>query len=74
MDVEKESSSGGLSDAGAWALNVISSVGVIMANKKLMSSHGGYAFTYGLSSVILLTFLFITFVIYILVIVRCKLI
>lgn len=46
MEVEKEST--GLSDAGAWALNVISSVGVIMANKKLMSSHG-YAFSYGLS-------------------------
>ncbi|XP_074378221.1 UDP-rhamnose/UDP-galactose transporter 3-like [Apium graveolens] len=43
MEVEKEQS--GLSDAGAWALNVISSVGVIMANKKLMSSHG-YAFSF----------------------------
>ncbi|KAK1393435.1 UDP-galactose transporter 2 [Heracleum sosnowskyi] len=43
MEVVKEAS--GLSDVSAWGLNVISSVGVIMANKQLMSSHG-YAFTY----------------------------
>lgn len=32
-----------VSDVGAWAMNVISSVGIIMANKQLMSP-GGYAF------------------------------
>ncbi|XP_044475988.1 UDP-rhamnose/UDP-galactose transporter 2-like isoform X1 [Mangifera indica] len=32
-----------VSDVGAWAMNVISSVGIIMANKQLMSS-SGYAF------------------------------
>lgn len=30
---------------GAWAMNIISSVGIIMANKELMSSDG-YAFTF----------------------------
>lgn len=46
MEVEKKS--GGVSDMGAWAMNIISSVGIIMANKELMSSDG-YAFTFGLS-------------------------
>ncbi|KAL6571941.1 UDP-rhamnose/UDP-galactose transporter 1 [Orobanche minor] len=32
-----------VSDVGAWAMNVISSVGIIMANKQLLSTHG-YAF------------------------------
>ncbi|KAI4390037.1 hypothetical protein MLD38_002192 [Melastoma candidum] len=41
MDGEKKSSA--VSDIGAWAMNVVSSVGIIMANKQLMSS-GGYAF------------------------------
>ncbi|XP_048129763.1 UDP-rhamnose/UDP-galactose transporter 2-like isoform X2 [Rhodamnia argentea] len=41
MEGEKKSSA--VSDAGAWAMNVISSVGIIMANKQLMSA-GGYAF------------------------------
>ena len=36
-----------VSDVGAWAMNIISSVGIIMANKQLMSS-GGYGFTFGL--------------------------
>lgn len=45
MEVEKKS--GGVSDMGAWAMNIISSVGIIMANKQLMSSDG-YAFTFGL--------------------------
>ncbi|KAL5562274.1 hypothetical protein UlMin_032021 [Ulmus minor] len=32
-------------DFGAWAMNIVSSVGIIMANKELMSSHGfGFAF------------------------------
>ncbi|CAL5383243.1 unnamed protein product [Camellia sinensis] len=35
-----------ISDVGAWAMNVISSVGIIMANKQLMSLNG-YAFTFG---------------------------
>ncbi|CAM8986833.1 hypothetical protein QQ045_007045 [Rhodiola kirilowii] len=32
-----------VSDVGAWAMNVISSVGIIMANMQLMSS-AGYGF------------------------------
>ncbi|OMO94658.1 hypothetical protein COLO4_16223 [Corchorus olitorius] len=40
---EKRSSA--VSDVGAWAMNVISSVGIIMANKQLMSS-SGYAFSF----------------------------
>lgn len=38
--------SGGVSNVGAWGMNVVSSVGIIMANKQLMSSNG-YAFTFG---------------------------
>lgn len=34
----------GVSDVGAWAMNVISSVGIIMANKQVMS---GYNFRFG---------------------------
>ncbi|KAK4751548.1 hypothetical protein SAY87_005030 [Trapa incisa] len=34
-----------VSDVGAWAMNVISSVGIIMANKQLMFS-GGYGFSF----------------------------
>ncbi|EPS70342.1 hypothetical protein M569_04417, partial [Genlisea aurea] len=44
MQVERKSESA-LSDVGAWGMNVISSVGIIMANKQLMSS-GGYAFSF----------------------------
>ncbi|KAJ9673167.1 hypothetical protein PVL29_023028 [Vitis rotundifolia] len=43
MESDKKSSS--VSDVGAWAMNVISSVGIIMANKQLMSA-GGYAFSF----------------------------
>ncbi|KAK9112225.1 hypothetical protein Scep_019744 [Stephania cephalantha] len=43
MESEKKSSS--VSDVGAWAMNVVSSVGIIMANKQLMSS-SGYAFNF----------------------------
>ncbi|XP_047323741.1 UDP-rhamnose/UDP-galactose transporter 2-like [Impatiens glandulifera] len=39
------SSSSSVSDVGAWAMNVISSVSLIMANKQLMSA-GGYGFTF----------------------------
>ncbi|KAG6524654.1 hypothetical protein ZIOFF_014589 [Zingiber officinale] len=42
MDLEKKPV---VSDVGAWAMNVISSVGIIMANEQLMSPHG-YAFCY----------------------------
>ncbi|KAE8716814.1 UDP-galactose transporter 2 [Hibiscus syriacus] len=44
MDVVKKQSSA-VSDVGAWAMNVISSVGLIMANKQLMSP-AGYAFVF----------------------------
>ncbi|CAN8304564.1 unnamed protein product [Cochlearia groenlandica] len=39
------SSSSSVSDVGAWAINVTSSVGIIMANKQLMSS-SGFAFSF----------------------------
>lgn len=45
MEAEKKSSSA-VSDVGAWTMNVISSVGIIMANKQLMSN-SGYAFSFG---------------------------
>ena len=35
-----------VSDAGAWAMNILSSVGIIMANKQVMSA-AGYDFRYG---------------------------
>ncbi|XP_068665808.1 UDP-rhamnose/UDP-galactose transporter 2-like isoform X1 [Aristolochia californica] len=34
-----------VSDVGAWAMNVVSSVGIIMANKQLLSP-SGYAFSF----------------------------
>uniref|UniRef100_A0A7C8YWQ1 Sugar phosphate transporter domain-containing protein n=1 Tax=Opuntia streptacantha TaxID=393608 RepID=A0A7C8YWQ1_OPUST len=43
MESEKKPSA--VSDVGAWAMNVVSSVGLIMANKQLMSSNG-YAFSF----------------------------
>ncbi|KAD3338150.1 hypothetical protein R6Q59_027117 [Mikania micrantha] len=43
--MEAEKKSWGVSDAGAWGMNVISSVGIILTNKQLMSS-GGFAFTF----------------------------
>ncbi|RRT46844.1 hypothetical protein B296_00054165 [Ensete ventricosum] len=43
MDLEKKPV---VSDVGAWAMNVVSSVGIIMANKQLMSPNG-YAFGFG---------------------------
>ncbi|KAL6509917.1 UDP-rhamnose/UDP-galactose transporter 1 [Orobanche gracilis] len=42
MEGEKKSTAA-VSDVGVWAMNVISSVGIIMANKQLLSTHG-YAF------------------------------
>ncbi|MCE5165874.1 UDP-rhamnose/UDP-galactose transporter 1 [Datura stramonium] len=42
MESEKKSA---VSDMGAWAMNVVSSVGIIMANKQLMSANG-YSFTF----------------------------
>lgn len=46
MEQSEKKSAGAVSDVGAWAMNVISSVGIIMANKQLMSA-SGYAFTFG---------------------------
>ncbi|XP_044511786.1 UDP-rhamnose/UDP-galactose transporter 2-like [Mangifera indica] len=43
--MESERKPSAVSDVGAWAMNVISSVGIIMANKQLMSS-SGYAFSF----------------------------
>ncbi|KAK6939160.1 Sugar phosphate transporter domain [Dillenia turbinata] len=43
MEAEKKASA--VSDVGAWAMNVVSSVGIIMANKQLMSPKG-YAFSF----------------------------
>ncbi|GLJ55535.1 hypothetical protein SUGI_1192810 [Cryptomeria japonica] len=42
MDSEKKSS---VSNVGAWAMNIISSVGIIMANKEVMS-RAGYDFRF----------------------------
>jgi hypothetical protein len=44
MEAEKKTPV--VSDLGAWGMNVVSSVGIIMANKQLMSS-AGYAFSFG---------------------------
>ncbi|XP_028073515.1 UDP-rhamnose/UDP-galactose transporter 2-like isoform X2 [Camellia sinensis] len=46
--MEREKSSSAVSDVGAWAMNVISSVGIIMANKQLMSP-SGYGFSFGMN-------------------------
>lgn len=43
---KKDDKKGGVSDAGAWAMNIISSVGIIMANKQVMSK-GGYDYRFG---------------------------
>uniref|UniRef100_A0A5B7B006 Putative UDP-galactose transporter 2 n=1 Tax=Davidia involucrata TaxID=16924 RepID=A0A5B7B006_DAVIN len=43
MEGEKKSSA--ISDVGAWAMNVVSSVGIIMANKQLISANG-YDFSF----------------------------
>ncbi|PNX71074.1 UDP-galactose transporter 2-like protein, partial [Trifolium pratense] len=43
MESEKKTSP--ISNFGAWGMNVVSSVGIIMANKQLMSNNG-YAFTF----------------------------
>ncbi|KAI3745553.1 hypothetical protein L6452_07953 [Arctium lappa] len=43
--MERDKKSSPVSDVGAWAMNIISSVGIIMANKQLMSANG-YAFTF----------------------------
>lgn len=45
-----------VSDVGAWAMNVVSSVGIIMANKQLMSP-SGYAFAFGSVSLFCIFFL-----------------
>ncbi|EEF52951.1 UDP-rhamnose/UDP-galactose transporter 2 [Ricinus communis] len=43
--METENKKSAVSDVGAWAMNVVSSVGIIMANKQLMSANG-YAFSF----------------------------
>lgn len=43
--MESENNKSAVSDVGAWAMNVVSSVGIIMANKQLMSNTG-YAFSF----------------------------
>ncbi|CAH9074853.1 unnamed protein product [Cuscuta epithymum] len=43
MESDKKSSA--VSDVGAWAMNVFSSVGIILANKQLMSNNG-YSFSF----------------------------
>ena len=43
MEKEKKSP---VSDVGAWGMNIVSSVGIIMANKQLMSPTG-FAFGFG---------------------------
>ncbi|KAK8636640.1 hypothetical protein V6N13_124382 [Hibiscus sabdariffa] len=45
MEAEKKHSSSAVSNVGAWALNIISSVSLIIANKHLMSPTG-YAFSF----------------------------
>ncbi|KAF1885109.1 hypothetical protein Lal_00028998 [Lupinus albus] len=43
--MENEKKASAISDVGAWGMNIVSSVGIIMANKQLMSN-GGYAFSF----------------------------
>lgn len=42
-----------VSDAGLWAMNILSSVGIIMANKQVMSA-AGYDFRFGKKTSMLL--------------------
>lgn len=56
---KKDEKKSGVTDMGAWAMNIISSVGIIMANKQVMSRSGyNYRFgkegAYGRTSVALL--------------------
>lgn len=52
MEDRKSSS---VSDVGAWGMNIVSSVGIIMANKQLMSQTG-FAFSFGLYLFLLFQF------------------
>lgn len=45
-----------ISNVGAWGMNIVSSVGIIMVNKQVMSS-SGYGFCFG-NSIFILCFLF----------------
>ncbi|XP_024367862.1 UDP-rhamnose/UDP-galactose transporter 1 isoform X2 [Physcomitrium patens] len=45
LPVEKKEEKKAVSDVGAWAMNIISSVGIIMANKQVMSK-AGYDFRF----------------------------
>lgn len=47
MEKPESEKKSAVSDVGAWAMNVISSVGIIMANKQLMSS-SGFGFSFGM--------------------------
>jgi len=47
MEKPESEKKSAVSDVGAWAMNVISSVGIIMANKQLMSS-SGFGFGFGM--------------------------
>lgn len=60
LKMESEKKSSAISDVGAWAMNVVSSVGIIMANKQLMSNNG-YAFSFGQSLSSQLLFLYVMF-------------
>ncbi|KAE9620932.1 hypothetical protein Lal_00019421 [Lupinus albus] len=43
--MENQKKVSAISDVGAWGMNIVSSVGIIMANKQLMSN-GGYGFSF----------------------------
>ena len=45
-----------ISNVGAWGMNIVSSVGIIMVNKQVMSS-SGYGFCFG-NSILILAFPF----------------
>ncbi|KAJ4830364.1 UDP-rhamnose/UDP-galactose transporter 2 [Turnera subulata] len=45
MESSGDTKKSAVSDVGAWGMNVVSSVGIIMANKQLMSANG-YAFSF----------------------------
>ncbi|XP_019413794.1 PREDICTED: UDP-galactose transporter 2-like isoform X1 [Lupinus angustifolius] len=45
LEMENQKKVSAISDVGAWGMNIVSSVGIIMANKQLMSN-GGYGFSF----------------------------
>lgn len=58
---ENEKKPSAVSDVGAWAMNVTSSVGIIMANKQLMSS-SGFGFSFGLIFLICISPIYISWI------------